>query len=330
MEKNVAVIGSGSWGLALANHIAGKGNNVCVWSFTEHERDLLNNEHRSEYLKNIEINKKVVCSNDILEVVENADYIFHVTPSKFSRTTFCSYKDKVGNKPVVICSKGLEDESLTTLDKVFKEELPTVRTAVLSGPSFASEVANHMPTAILLASEDNELLKEMSEFLSNETMRIYKSNDVVGVEVGGALKNILAFCIGVAVGLKFGTNSQAALMTRGLAEISKLGVKMGGKNETFFGLSGLGDLILTCSSDESRNRRAGKLIAKGFSIEETKNEIKATIESIDNIKTAKRLSEKYEVEMPIVNVANDILFNHLSANEATKRLMTRELKYENE
>ncbi|MBR3325107.1 MAG: NAD(P)-dependent glycerol-3-phosphate dehydrogenase [Clostridia bacterium] len=328
--KNVAVIGSGSWGLALANHMAILGNNVKVWSFTQKEKDLINLEHRSELMQGIEINPKVTCSNSIKDVVENANYIFHVTPSKFARETFKQYKDYVFNKPVIICSKGLEEESLTTLDTVFKEELPNVKTAVLSGPSFAIEVASHIPTAILLASEDKILLQEISEFLSDETMRIYKSTDVIGVEVGGALKNIIAFCIGVAVGLNFGTNSQAALMTRGLAEISRLGVKMGGKSETFFGLSGLGDLILTCSSDESRNRRAGKLIAKGLTIEETRNEIKATIESIDNIQIAKKLAEKYNVEMPIVNSANEVLFNGLTAQEAAKKLMTRNLKYENE
>ena len=328
--KNVAVIGSGSWGLALANHMAILGNNVKVWSFTQKEKDLINLEHRSELMQGIEINPKVTCSNRIKDVVENANYIFHVTPSKFARETFKQYKDYVFNKPVIICSKGLEEESLTTLDTVFKEELPNVKTAVLSGPSFAIEVASHIPTAILLASEDKILLQEISEFLSDETMRIYKSTDVIGVEVGGALKNIIAFCIGVAVGLNFGTNSQAALMTRGLAEISRLGVKMGGKSETFFGLSGLGDLILTCSSDESRNRRAGKLIAKGLTIEETRNEIKATIESIDNIQIAKKLAEKYNVEMPIVNSANEVLFNGLTAQEAAKKLMTRNLKYENE
>ena len=232
--KNVAVIGSGSWGLALANHMASKGNKIQVWSFTQKEKDLINNEHKSLLLKDVTINENVRCLNNINEVVEEADYIFHVTPSKFARETFKAYKDYVKNKPIIICSKGLEDESLTTLDKVFKEELPEVKTAALSGPSFAIEVATHMPTAILLGSEDKRLLKEISEFLSDENMRIYKSTDVIGVEVGGALKNIIAFCIGVAVGLGFGTNSQSALMTRGLAEISRLGVKMGGKNETFF------------------------------------------------------------------------------------------------
>ena len=330
MERRIAVIGSGSWGIALANHIADMGNKVKVWSFTEEEKELINKEHKSNYIKDFIINENVVCSNDIKEVVEESEFILHVTPSKFSRDTFKMYKDYVGNKPVIICSKGFEDSTLSTLDKVFKEELPTIRVAALSGPSFAAEVARHIPTAVLLASEDEELLNEVSVLLSDETFRIYKSKDITGVQVGGALKNIIAFCIGVTVGLGFGTNSQSALITRGLAEISRLGVKMGGKYETFFGLSGLGDLILTCSSDESRNRRAGKLIAKGLSIEETQNEIKATIESIDNIETAKELAKKFDVEMPIVDIANELLFSGLDPKEATRRLMTREIKYETE
>ena len=330
MERRIAVIGSGSWGIALANHVADMGNLVKVWSFTEEEKELINKEHKSNYIEDFIINENVVCSNDIEEVVGESEFILHVTPSKFSRDTFKMYKDYVGNKPVIICSKGFEDSTLSTLDKVFKEELPTIRVAALSGPSFAVEVANHIPTAVLLASEDEELLNEVSVLLSDETFRIYKSKDITGVQVGGALKNIIAFCIGVTVGLGFGTNSQSALITRGLAEISRLGVKMGGKYETFFGLSGLGDLILTCSSDESRNRRAGKLIAKGLSIEETQNEINATIESIDNIETAKELAKKYNVEMPIVDIANELLFNGLDPREATKRLMTREIKYETE
>lgn len=330
MGRNIAVIGSGSWGVALANHMAEMGNKVKVWSFTEKEKELINTEHKSNYLQDFIINNAVISSNNIKEVVEESEIVFHVTPSKFARDTFKKYKDCVGNKPVIICSKGFEDTTLTTIDKVFKEELPSIRVAAFSGPSFAAEVARNIPTAILLASEDEELLKDVSELLSNESMRIYKSKDIIGVEVGGALKNIIAFCVGVAAGLGFGTNSQSALITRGLAEIARLGVKMGGKYETFFGLSGLGDLILTCSSDESRNRRAGKLIAKGLSIEETQNEIKATIESIDNIETAKKLSEMYKVEMPIVDVAKELLFEGLSPQEATKKLMTRELKFETE
>ena len=330
MSKKIAVIGSGSWGIALANHIAEMGNEVKVWSFSEEEKKLINNERKCMFIPDMVVDKNVYCSNDIKEVVEESDFIIHVTPSKFTRNVFKSYKDYVGNKPIVICSKGFENDSLITLDKVFKEELPSVRVAALSGPSYATEVIQHIPTAVILASEDKEILEEIPKILSNESMRIYKSEDIVGVEVGGSLKNIIAFCAGVCAELNFGTNAQAALITRGLAEIARLGEKMGADKQTFYGLSGLGDLILTCSSDESRNRRAGRLIGKGLSIEEAKKEIGMTIESVDNIEIAKKLSEKYGVEMPIVNATYDALFNGLDPKEAVKKLMTRQLKFENQ
>lgn len=330
MSKNVAVIGSGSWGMALANHLAEMGNNVKVWSFTEEEKNLINNEHKCMFIKDMVLDDKIYCSNDVVEVVKDADYIFHVTPSKVTRNVFKQYKDYVGNTPIVICSKGLENSTLKTLDQVMLEELPTAKIAAFSGPSYATEVVKHIPTAIILASKHDDVLDEVSSLLMNDYMRIYKSRDVVGVEVGGALKNIIAFCAGICAELNLGTNAQAALITRGLAEITRLGEKMGAEKETFFGLSGLGDLILTCSSDESRNRRAGRLIGKGKTIEETKKEIGMTIESIENIEVAKKLAEKYDVEMPIVNAAYDVLYNNLKPNDAVNKLMTREIKFEKE
>ena len=216
------------------------------------------------------------------------------------------------------------------MNNIFEEELPGIRLGVLSGPSFAIEVVNKIPTAIILASKDDELLSEISKILSSETMRIYKSHDVLGVEIGGALKNIIAFCCGIVAELGLGTNASSAIITRGLAEIARLGVKMGASKETFYGLSGLGDLILTCSSDESRNRRAGRLIGKGLSIDEIKKEIGMTIESIDNIEIAHRLAEKYNVEMPIVNSVYDVIFNNKPITDVSNSLMTRTIKFENE
>lgn len=330
MSKNVAVIGSGSWGMALANHLAEMGNNVKVWSFTEEEKNLINNEHKCMFINDLVLDDKIYCSNDVVEVVKNADYIFHVTPSKVTRNVFKQYKDYVKSAPIVICSKGLENTTLKTLDQVMLEELPSAKIAAFSGPSYATEVVKHIPTAIILASKHDDVLDGVSSLLMNDYMRIYKSRDVIGVEVGGALKNIIAFCAGICAELNLGTNAQAALITRGLAEITRLGEKMGADKETFFGLSGLGDLILTCSSDESRNRRAGRLIGKGKTIEETKKEIGMTIESIENIEVAKKLAEKYDVEMPIVNAAYDVLYNNLKPNDAVNKLMTREIKFEKE
>lgn len=330
MKKIVAIIGSGSWGVAIGNYLAEKGNKVKIWSFSEEEKEIINNKHTCKFIPDMVINENVVCSNDIKEVVEGSDFIIHVTPSKFTRSVLKTYKDYIKDKTVIICSKGFENDTLETLDQVFKEEVKNVRIAALSGPSYATEVVKHIPTAIILGSEDEKILDEIPQILSSETMRIYKSRDIIGAEVGGGLKNIVAFCAGIAAELNYGTNAQAALITRGLAEISRLGVKMGAKRETFYGLSGLGDLILTCSSDESRNRRAGRLIGKGLSIDEAKKEIGMTIESIDNIEIAKKLSEKYNVEMPIVNAVYDVLYNNLNPKDAAVRLMTRELKFEND
>ena len=330
MNKKIAVIGSGSWGLALSNHLAEMGNNVKVWSFTEEEKNLINNEHKCKFIPDMVLDEKVICSNDLKEVVQDAEYIFHVTPSKFTRNIFKDYKEYVQNKPVIICSKGFENDTLKTLDEVMREELPNAKIGALSGPSYASEVSRHIPTAIIFASKHEEILDDVSELLMNEYMRIYKSKDIIGVEVGGALKNIIAFCAGICAELNFGTNAQSALITRGLAEITRLGLSMGAEKDTFYGLSGLGDLILTCSSDESRNRRAGRLIGKGLSIDKVKGEIGMTIESIDNIEVAKKLAEKYNVEMPIVDAAYNILYNDLKPNDAVNALMQRAKKFENE
>ena len=330
MSKNIAVVGSGSWGMALANHLAEMGDAVKVWSFTEEEKNLINNERKCMFIPDMVLDEKIYCSNDVVEVVKDADYIFHVTPSKVTRNVFKQYKDYVNDKPIVICSKGLENATLKTLDEVMLEELPSAKIAAFSGPSYATEVVKHIPTAIILASKHDDVLDEVSSLLMNEYMRIYKSRDVVGVEVGGALKNIIAFCAGICAELNFGTNAEAALITRGLAEITRLGEKMGADKNTFFGLSGLGDLILTCSSDESRNRRAGRLIGKGKTIEEAKKEIGMTIESVENIEVAKKLAEKYDVEMPIVNAAYDVLYNNLKPQDAVNKLMTRAIKFEME
>lgn len=328
MNRTIAVIGSGCWGMALANHLAEKGNNVKVWSFLEEEKDIINNQHTCKFMPEMKVNENVYCYTDIKEVVTDSSVILHVTPSKFTRNVFNQYKEYVLDKPVIICSKGIESETLSTLDKVILSEFPSARVAVLSGPSYAEELVNHVPTAIILASKDEKILEEVPEIFSNEYLRVYKSTDITGVEIGGTFKNIVALCVGIASELNMGVNSQAALITRGLSEIAKLGVAMGAEKDTFYGLSGLGDIILTCTSDESRNRRAGKLIGKGLSLEETKKQIGMTIESIDNIEVAKKLMEKYNVDMPIVDSAYQILNKGVNPKEVAKQLMTREIKFE--
>ncbi len=326
--KKIAIIGSGSGGVALATYLANVGNQVKIWSFSEEERDLINNEKKCKFLPDLIIPDNIYCSTSYEEVIKDTEFILHVTPSKFTRSTFEQYKQYVGEKPVIICSKGFEKETLKTLDEVIEEELPNVKVGVLSGPSHAEEVSIGVPTALVMASKYNEVLDMLQETFMSEKMRIYTSNDVKGVELGGALKNIIAFCAGVAAGIGLGDNSFAALITRGLKEISRLGIKLGGELETFYGLSGLGDLIVTCLSEHSRNRKAGKLIGQGKTLEETKKEVGMVIESIDNIDVAYQLGKINNIEMPIVNAVYEVLYNKLDPQEAVKNLMTRDKKME--
>lgn len=326
--KNIAIIGSGSWGVALAVHLARVGHNVKVWSFMEEERDIINNEKRCKFLPGLVLPENIYCSTDFEEVIKDSEFIIHVTPSKFTRNIFKQYKQYVENKPIIICSKGFETETLETLDEVILDEMPNAKVGVLCGPSHAEEVSTGVPTALVIASKHQNVLKMIQDTFMSERMRVYTSNDVKGVELGGALKNIIAFCAGVAAGIGLGDNSFAALITRGLKEITRLGTELGGKEETFYGLSGLGDLIVTCLSEHSRNRKAGKLIGQGMSLEDTKKEVGMVIESIDNIEVAYQLGKLHNVEMPIVETVYKVLYENLDPKEAVKNLMTRDKKME--
>lgn len=328
--KNIAIIGSGSWGVALGIHLAKNGNKVKLWAHSMDEADSINNERKCKYLPNIIIPENIECKTDYGETIKNTDLILQVTPSKFTREVVREYAKYVDVKkqPVIICSKGIEKETALTLDEVIKQEIPGVRIGALSGPSHAEEVSIEVPTVLVMASRDEELNEMVQNLFMNEHMRIYTLKDIKGVELGGALKNIIAFCAGVAAGIGFGDNTFAALITRGLVEIRKLGIALGGEKETFYGLSGLGDLIVTCLSEHSRNRKAGFLIGQGKTIEETKKEVGMTIESIDNIEVARALGKKLNIELPIVNTVYDILYNGLDPQNAVKMLMTRQKKME--
>ena len=326
--KNIAIIGCGSWGVALAIHLAKLGNNIKMWSFSEEEKNLINNEKKCKFLPNVEIPEGVEATTSFKEAIEGSDFIIHVTPSKFTRDTVKQYKEFVKDQPIVICSKGFEKSTMLTLDEVVQEEIPNAKIAVLSGPSHAEEVSVAVPTVLVVASKYDFVLKLVQDTFMSSKMRIYTSRDVKGVELGGALKNIIAFCAGVAAGIGLGDNTFAALITRGLAELSRLGVALGGQKETLYGLSGLGDLIVTCLSEHSRNRRAGKLIGQGKSLEETKNEVGMTIESIDNIEVAHELGKLHNIEMPIVEAVYGILYKGLKPEDAVDMLMNRSKKSE--
>ncbi len=326
--KKIAIIGSGSWGCALAIHAANLGHQVKLWSFSEEERDLINNEHKCKFLPKAIMPQNILCTTDIKEAVEESDMILHVTPSKFTRDTLQKYKMYVQDQPIILCSKGFEASTLYTLNEVVNEELPNARIGVFTGPSHAEEVSLGVPTAIVIASQSIDVQYLVQDTFMNENLRIYTSSDVKGAELGGALKNIIAFCAGIIAELNMGDNTFAALITRGLTEISRLGVALGGNHNTFYGLSGLGDLIVTCLSEHSRNRKAGRCIGRGLSIEETRKEVGMTIESIDNIEVAYKLAQKYNIEMPIVNTVYNVLYNGLKPKEAVTMLMTREKKCE--
>ena len=327
--KKIAIIGSGSWGVALAIHLAKLENNIKLWSFSEEEKDLINNEKKCKFLPNAVIPDGIECTTSYKEAIEGSDFIIHVTPSKFTRNVVKEYKEYVTNQPIIICSKGFEKDSMLTLDEVVQEEIPNAKIAVLSGPSHAEEVSVAVPTLLVVASKYDSILKLVQDTFMSNKMRIYTSKDVKGVELGGALKNIIAFCAGVAAGIGLGDNTFAALITRGLAELSRLGVALGGQKETLYGLSGLGDLIVTCLSEHSRNRKAGKLIGQGMSLDETKKEVGMTIESIDNIEVAHELGKLHNIEMPIVEAVYGILYEGLKPEEAVNMLMNRARKNEN-
>ena len=326
--KNITIIGSGSWGVALAIYLAKQGKKVKIWSFAKEEADLINNEKKCKFLPNITLPEGIECTLSYEEAIKDSEIILHVTPSKFTRSIVKEYKEFVTNQPIIICSKGFEKDSLKTLDEVIQEEMPEAKIGVLSGPSHAEEVSIGVPTVLVVASKHEDVLEMVQKDFMSKDLRIYTSKDVKGVELGGALKNIIAFCAGTAAGIGLGDNSFAALITRGLTEISRLGIALGGEKDTFYGLSGLGDLIVTCLSEHSRNRKAGKLIGQGKTLEETKKEVGMTIESIDNIEVAYELAKINNIEMPIVQMVYDVLYNKLDPKKAVEILMTRERKSE--
>jgi glycerol-3-phosphate dehydrogenase (NAD(P)+) len=326
--KKISIIGAGSWGMALSIYLANMGHSVKVWSFSASEADMINRDRKCVFLKDAVIPDNVMASTDFKEVLDDTEITLIVTPSKFVRETVKKFKELITTQKIIICSKGFEASTLKTLVEVVEEELPNNIVGVLSGPSHAEEVSVGVPTALVIASKDRELRDTIQEEFTCEKMRIYTSDDVLGVELGGALKNIIAFCAGIITAIELGDNSYAALITRGLAEITRLGIKMGANRKTFYGLTGLGDLIVTCGSLHSRNRKAGFLLGQGKKLDEIRKEVGMTIESIDNIEVAYALSKKYNANMPIVDTSYKVLYENLKPSDAVKYLMTRSVKEE--
>lgn len=328
--KKIGVIGSGSWGTAISATLAENGHKVTIWSYLKDEYEMLNkfHEHKS-FLPGVVLPDSVSYTNSIEEAVKGMDMIVIATPSFAVRSTVKEVKKYYENQTVVSIAKGFEDKTLLCLSEVIEDELkPFKKVCVLSGPSHAEEVGKKMATTLVAASENTDIAKEVQDTFMCEYLRIYTSTDVVGVQLGAALKNVISLCVGIADGLGYGDNLKAALMTRGMAEIIRLGVKMGGRIETFSGLSGIGDLIVTCTSMHSRNRRAGVLIGKGVSPEEAKKQVGMVVEGIIACESAYTLSKKFDVEMPIVNEAYSVLYENADVRESMRTLMLRDKKSE--
>ncbi len=324
--KKVSVIGAGSWGTALAIMLNKNGHDVTIWARRKESiENMKKDRENKEYLPNVAIGENVVLTNDLEYAVKNGDIIISAVPSKAVRKTAESIAPFVTDDKIIVnVAKGIEEGSLKRLSEVIRECIPNCGVCTLSGPSHAEEVGREIPTAVVVASNDIKIAEEVQHEFMNPSFRVYTNDDEIGVELGAALKNLIALAAGMCDGLGFGDNTKAALMTRGVAEIGRLGVAMGGRIETFAGLSGIGDLIVTCTSMHSRNRRAGILLGKGKSLDETLKEVKMVVEGVNTAKAAYELSKKYNVDMPITKAINEVLFENKDSKTVVLDLMMRE------
>lgn len=328
---SIGVIGAGSWGTALAYLLYQNGHDVTLWSIVEAEVELLTTKRENpDKLPGVKLPDSMVITSDLQEAVSGKDVLVLAVPSLFVRSTACKMKEYVGKGQIIVnVAKGIEDGTLHTLSQVIGSELPQAEIAVMSGPSHAEEVGQGIPTTIVVGARNRKTAEYLQNIFMSNVFRVYTSPDVLGIELGGALKNVVALAAGIADGLGYGDNTKAALITRGITEIARLGMAMGGKLETFSGLSGIGDLIVTCASMHSRNRRAGILIGKGYSYEEAMKEVNMVVEGVYSAKAAIGLAEKYQVQIPIIEQVNEVLFHGKKADEAVKDLMLRDKKLEN-
>ncbi len=320
----IAVIGSGSWGTAMAVLLANKGNDVYIWSWQQEETDRLNRDRENkEFLPGINLPQNIVCSHSMADCIKGADVIVTAVPSPATRTTAKQMSEFVADgQKIVNLSKGLEGD--LRLSQVYREEIPQADISVLSGPSHAEEVSRNIPTTVVVASGNTETAEFLQDVFMTDAFRVYTSDDITGVELGGALKNVIALCAGISDGLGYGDNTKAALITRGIAEISRLGVAMGANIATFAGLSGLGDLIVTATSTLSRNYTAGKLIGKGMDLNTVLKKVHMVVEGVNTATAAYGLGKKYSVETPIIEQAYSVLYNGVDPKDAVNTLMTRQ------
>lgn len=328
--KNIGVLGAGTWGTALAILLSDNGHNVTLWTKLEKEAKII--EDTRDNLKNLpgaKLQANVKVTLDIKEACTDKDIIVMAVASPYVRLTSNEASPYIKDGQIIVnVSKGLEDGTLFTLADVIKDEISQADVSVMSGPSHAEEVSRRIPTTIVVGSSTKETAHKIQDAFMNEVFRVYTSPDIIGIELGASLKNVIALAAGILDGLGLGDNTKAALMTRGMAEISRLGVEMGGCLETFSGLSGMGDLFVTCTSLHSRNRQAGVLMGKGYTMEEAMKEVNQVVEGVNTAKAALALANKYNIEMPIVEQINLVLFENKPAKDAANALFCRDKRKE--
>lgn len=330
---NVSVIGTGSWGTALANVLADNGHNCLMWGKTETTINELNEQHTNhKYLPEAQLNKYLKATTDLKQAVHHAEILILAVPTKAIRSVTAQINDvSVAPKIIIHVSKGIEPLTFKRISEMIEEEMNTVLlkgVGVLSGPSHAEEVAIKQPTTVAVASKDISVARIAQDLFMNEYFRVYTNDDLIGVEIGGALKNIIALAAGITDGLGYGDNAKAALMTRGLAEITRLGTKMGADPMTFLGLAGIGDLIVTCTSVHSRNWKCGNMLGKGATLDEALAQMGMVVEGVRTTEAAYEMSKAFNVEMPITSALYKLLFEGLDVNTGVMELMSREKKNE--
>ena len=326
----IGIIGAGSWGIALSVLLHNNGHDITIWSALEKEIEMLKREHeQKEKLPGVKLSDEMCFTTDLAQAVKDKEILVLAVPSSFTRSTAHLMKEYVAKDQIIVnVAKGIEESTLMTLSQVIEDEIPQADVAVLSGPSHAEEVGRGIPTTIVVGADTKKTAEYIQNVFMSDVFRVYTSPDVLGIELGAALKNVVALAAGIADGLGYGDNTKAALITRGITEIARLGIAMGGKFETFCGLSGIGDLIVTCASMHSRNRRAGILIGQGKTMDEAMDEVKMVVEGVFSAKAAMGLAKKYGVELPIIEQVNEVLFDNKSAATAVRDLMLRDKKIE--
>lgn len=321
----IGIIGAGSWGTALAVLLANNGHQITIWSAVENEVMMLKKDHELKNLPGVKISDSTKITGDLETAIKNKDILILAVASAYTRKTAYKMKEFIKEEQIIVnVAKGIEEQTLKVLSEVIEEELPQADVAVLSGPSHAEEVGKGIPTTCVVGAHTKKSAEYVQNIFMSPVFRVYTSPDMLGIELGAALKNVIALAAGIADGLGYGDNTKAAIITRGIKEISRLGMVMGGKSQTFSGLSGIGDLIVTCASMHSRNRRAGILIGKGYNMKEAMQEVNMVVEGVYSAKAAFELAQKYHVEMPIIEQVNEVLFKDKPAAEAVKELMLRD------